>query len=315
MPGDPIEQLMGNHFNINTYNLLRHKYGFDEPIYIRFFVYLGNLFTGNWGQTFVVGKGMDVWTLIWQRFPRTAELAILAIVFAAILGVNTGVISATHRNKTQDTVIRGSSLIGVAMPVFWLGLLFQLAFANKNFPWTDFFPQIGYMSVNTIVYYPVTSITGFTLIDSLIQGNFFAFWDHVQHLVLPTITLGLITLASISRQTRSSMLEVLEQDYIRTARAKGVKEYTVIHKHALNNAMIPATTIIGLSIAGLLGGAVLTENVFSYDGLGMLLVEAISDKDYFLINAITFLLTLIFVIVNLITDIIYGFLDPRIRLE
>lgn len=310
MPGDPIRQLLGARFNENTYLSLRHEYGFDQPLYIRFFIYLENLFTGNWGQTIVIGTGTDVWTLIGQRFPRTAELAILATLFAAIVGINSGVISSTHRNKKQDTFIRGFSLVGVAMPVFWLGLMLQLVFGF----YLKWFPVQDYLSPFLKIEQPKT-ITGFLLIDSLLEGNFTVFLNHLEHLVLPTITLGFISLASITRQTRSSMLEVLEQDYIRTARAKGCSEYTVIHKHALNNAMIPTTTIIGLGIAGLLGGAVLTETVFQYNGLGMLLVAAVYDEDYFLINAIVFLMTLIFVIVNLATDIIYGILDPRIRLE
>ena len=310
MPGNPVMRLLGDKSNPTIYAALMHEYGFDQPIYVRFFIYLKNLFTGDWGQTIVVGAGMDVWDLIGQRFPRTIELAVLAMLFATIIGINSGVISATHRNKSRDTAIRGFSLVGVAMPVFWLGLMLQLVFAY----YLNWFPMKGYLNPFLVISEP-KPITGFLLIDSLIQGNILVFWDHVQHLVLPTITLGFISLAGITRQTRSSMLEVLEQDFIRTARAKGASEYAVIHKHALDNALIPTTTIIGLNVAGLLGGAVLTETVFDFKGIGMLLISAVNYRDYFLINAIVFLMTLIFVLVNLVTDIIYAVLDPRIRLD
>ncbi len=309
IPGDPIALSLGVHYNEQVYQSLRHQYGFDQPVFIQFLVYIKNLFIGDWGTTIVIGRGMNVWDMIWDKFPRTIELAILSMLFATIVGIKSGVISSTHRNKGKDTFIRGSSLLGVAIPVFWLGLMLQLVF-GYYFKW---FPVQDYLTVD--LKFGLQQYTGFLLIDSLIQGRYSVFWNHLWHLVLPVLTLGIISLASITRQTRSSMLEVLEQDYIRTARAKGCSEKSVINDHALSNALIPTTTIIGLNVAGLLGGAVLTETVFNFNGLGALMIEAIAHKEYFLINAIVFLMTLIFVIVNLITDIIYAVLDPRIRLD
>jgi ABC-type dipeptide/oligopeptide/nickel transport system permease component len=314
MPGDPIMLMLGNRFNPVTYESLMIHYGFwsapgvERPVMERFILYIGNIFKGDWGEGVGEHKFTPVWDIIAERFPRTMELALFAVAFAGVVGILSGVASAKNRNKGPDTLIRGISLIGVAMPVFFLGIILQLVFAY----YLDVLPMQGYV---TNLLPPPPKITNSLLIDSLLAGDFIVFWDHLQHMVLPVIALGLISMASITRQTRSSMLEVLEQDYIRTARAKGCPERSVIQQHALRNSLIPTTTIIGLNVAGLLGGAVMTETVFSYKGIGMTLITAISQQDYFLINAIVFLMTLIFIIVNLITDLAYGVLDPRIRYE
>ncbi len=308
MAVDPIALMMGTHYNPEQYAFLSHKYGFDQPILARYFVFLGNLFTGEWGQSIVISRGTDVWNFIIPIFPRTLELALFAIVFAAFIGILSGVVSATNRNKAKDTVIRGFSLVGVAMPVFWLGLLMQLLFAYV----LDWFPAQGY---NTVWFPEPQHVTGLPTLDCLLTGELDLFWDRVRHLILPGITLGLIYIASFARQTRSSMLEVMEQDYIRTARAKGCSETAVVYKHALRNSLIPTTTLIGMDFAGLLGGAVLTESVYNYKGMGYFLIMAISRGEYFLIIAMVFLLTLIFVIASIVTDVIYAFLDPRIRLK
>jgi peptide/nickel transport system permease protein len=307
LPGNPIVLLLGPHANPIVYHDLILKYGFNQPVYVRFLIYVKDLFTGDWGYSITIENGEAVWNLVMGVFPRTIELAILSTIFATALGIMSGTISATNRNKPKDTTIRSLSLLGVGMPVFWLALLCQLLFGYylQILPVSDFLAPY-------ITYKP---ITGSIIIDSFLTQNWSLLWNYAQHLLLPVICLGFITFGIITRQTRSSMLEVLEQDYIRTARAKGASEKNVIQTHALRNSLIPTTTIIGMDIAGLLGGAVLTETVFNFKGMGMLLVQSINLEDYFVINAIVFLMTLIFVIANLATDILYGVLDPRIRLE
>jgi len=306
MPGDPAYAFLPQNFTYEQYLVIRHWLGLDRPILVQYFAYIGDLFTGNWGVSLRVSTGQPVWELIWERFPRTMELSIFSIVIASFIGIKSGVISARHRNKSKDTVIRGISLIGVAMPVFWMGTLLQYFLTYQ----IDLFPAVHY---KTPWYDDPTQITGFRLIDSLLSGKIYLFTDTLIHLVLPVVCLSFITLASITRQTRSSMLEVLELDYIRTARAKGCIETDVIRKHALKNALIPTTTIIGLSFGSLLSGAILTETTFSLHGMGDLLINAITRYDFYVLNASVFLIALTFVIINLFMDVIYGLLDPRIR--
>ena len=202
--------------------------------------------------------------------------------------------------------MRGAALIGVSIPVFWLGLILQLTVSYR----LDLFPATGY---KTYGYPEPTFLTGFRIIDSLVSGEWYMITDYLYHLALPVLCLSFITLASITRQTRSSMLEVLQQDYVRTARAKGCREKDVINKHAKKNALIPTVTVIGLNIGALMGGAVLTETTFNLHGMGELMIRAIVDRDYWVINAIVFMITIVFIVVNLFTDILYARLDPRIK--
>jgi len=285
---------------------MKCRLGLCDPIIIQFFRYVGELFTGNWGVSVNLVRNQPVWNIIVHRLPRTIDLTVFSIVIAAYVGVKAGVISATHRNKASDTIVRGISLIGVSFPVFFLGMLLQYAIAWK----IPIFEPSGY---KTPIYADPPFVTGFFIIDSLISGEWYKIGDYAWHLVLPVFCLSFIYVASFTRQTRSSMLEVLEQDYVRTARAKGCKEKAVIHQHTLKNAMIPTVTIIGLSVAGLLGGAVLTETTFNLDGIGTLFIDAIMLGEYWLLNALVFLITIIFVVANLLTDVVYAMLDPRIR--
>lgn len=306
MPGDPVLAHLPQIYTLEQYNAALHRLGFDLPIWQQFFIYIGNLFTGNWGLSVSINKGQEVWELVWQRFPRTLDIALFSMIIASFIGIKTGVISATHRNKARDTILRGAALIGVSIPVFWLGLVLQLTLSYR----LGLFPAIGYKDY-TINDPPF--LTGFRIIDSLVSGDWYMITDYLYHLALPVLCLSFITLASITRQTRSSMLEVLQQDYVRTARAKGCREKDVINKHAKKNALIPTVTVIGLNVGGLLGGAVLTETTFNLHGVGELLLRAIIDRDYYVINAIVFMVTIIFIAVNLFTDLIYAHLDPRIK--
>ena len=306
MPGDPILAHLPQQYSEEQYLKALHRLGFDRPLWEQFFIYIANLFTGNWGYSVSINKGQKVWELIWQRLPRTIDIALFSMIIASFIGIKTGVISATHRNKAKDTIVRGIALIGVSIPVFWLGLILQLTLAYR----LGLFPAVGY---KTLTHGEPPFITGFRIIDSLVSGEWYIITDYIYHLALPVLCLAFITLASITRQTRSSMLEVLQQDYVRTARAKGCHEKDVINKHAKKNALIPTVTVIGLNVGALLGGAVLTETTFNLHGVGELLIRAIVDRDYYVINAIVFMVTIVFIVVNLFTDLLYAHLDPRIK--
>lgn len=306
MPGDPVLANLPPVFTQAQYDAAMRRLGFDLPEWQQFFIYIGNLFTGNWGYSISINKGQEVWELIWQRLPRTIDIALFSMIIASFVGIKTGVISAKHRNKAKDTLLRGAALIGVSIPIFWLGLILQLTLSYR----LGLFPAIGY---KTLTYGEPQFLTGFRIIDSLVSGEWYIIPDYLYHLALPVLCLSFITLASITRQTRSSMLEVLQQDYVRTARAKGCREKDVINKHAKKNALIPTVTVIGLSVGALMGGAVLTETTFNLHGVGELLLRAIVDRDYYVINAIVFMITIVFVVVNLFTDLLYARLDPRIK--
>jgi peptide/nickel transport system permease protein len=306
MPGDPVQALLPINHTHEQYLAMKRWLGLDQPIIVQYFRYLSDLFTGNWGASFAINRGVPVWDLIWERFPRTIELTLFSVLIASYLGIKTGIVAAKHRNKWQDTTFRGFALLGVSIPVFWLGMMLQYVFAYQ----LAWLPSGGFKNMR---YGDPPYVTGFRLIDSLISGQLYMTIDYLQHLIMPVICLAFITLASITRQTRSSMLEVLQQDYIRTARAKGCKEKDVLHTHALKNALIPTVTIIGLNFGGLLGGAILTETTFTMAGVGDLLISAISERDIYLINGLVFFSALLFVIINLFIDVLYGIIDPRIR--
>lgn len=306
MPGDPIlAYLPEGKVDPVLYEQMRRQLGFDQPIYIQYFRYLGDLFVGNWGFSVSINRGQEVWELIMERLPRTVDIAIFSMLIAGFLGIKTGVVSAVHRNKPRDTILRGLALVGVAIPIFFMGMLLQFTIGYL----VPIFPTTGFKSYE---YGNPEYVTGFRIIDSFISGEFYYIGDYLYHLVLPVACLSFIILAGITRQSRSSMLEVLEQDYVRTARAKGCKEKDVINTHARKNSLIPTITVIGLSFAGLLSGAVLTETTFGLVGLGELLIASIRDVDYWVLNALVFVITIMFVSINLVTDIIYAMLDPRI---
>lgn len=309
LPGSPLLSAAGElrgESQAEYIAKLSARYGYDQPVLVQFVKYLKNLFSGDWGVSLAVHRGATVSYLIGKAFPRTFEITILSMTMATVIGVNVGIISAVNRNKAKDTIIRFVALSGVAIPIFWLGLLLQFVFS------------FNFQLLPAGLYYSTTmsdlrTITGLRLLDCLILGKFDYFWDTVKHLIMPVFCLGFVSIAGITRQTRSSMLEVLELDYVRTARAKGCKERDVIHKHAFRNALIPTITVVGLNFAGLLGGAVLTETTFTLHGMGWLVVNAIQSVDYDIINASVFIMTIIFVVANLVIDLLYGIVDPRIR--
>jgi peptide/nickel transport system permease protein len=308
MPGDPVEALMAarGRSSAAVYRVLIKQLGLDQPLIIQYLRYILELFSGQWGYSVSIAQNQPVWVLIFQRFPTSVDLAVFAMLIATYIGIKIGIVSAKHRNKVQDVVYRGLSFIGVSIPVFFMGMVLQYTLGYL-FP---IFPTVGFKD---FTYRNPPVVTGFYIIDALLSGQIYLVVDYLYHLTLPVFCLAFITLAGIVRMTRSSMLEVLQQDYIRTARAKGCDEFDVIHTHALKNSMVSTITIIGLNFAGLITGTVLTEYTFAIPGIGQLLIMSVQLTDYWVLTAIIFLIGLIYIILNLIIDLAYAWLDPRIR--
>jgi len=304
-PGDPVRTMLGQHATQQEIDEIRDKYGLNRPLYEQYFIWLGDVLKGDLGRSIVTHE--QVTTEIGSRFPNTIELAIAAMIFAILIGVVAGVISATKQYSVADYSVMGLALFGISMPVFWLGIMLMMIF-GVFLGWLPIGGRIDLLI-------PYQSITGFMVIDSIITLNGAALISVLEHLILPAIALGTIPMAIIARTTRSSMLEVLRQDFIRTERAKGLSERKVIYKHAIRNAMVPVVTVIGLNFGLLLSGAILTETVFSWPGVGRLVVDAVYARDYPLVIGCILIFALVFVIVNLITDILYTYIDPRIHYE
>ncbi|MCP1145952.1 ABC transporter permease [Lysinibacillus endophyticus] len=303
IPGDPAQVILGQQATAEAMAALREKLGLNQPWYIQYFDYLKGLFTGDLGES--LRTRQPITTEIWPYLAATFELALFAMILAVIIGMNAGIISAWFQNSWFDYIAMVIALIGVSMPIFWLGLMEQWAF-SINLGW---FPTSGREEVRD----PVAAITHFYLIDTLLQGRFDQFLVTIKHLVLPGLALATIPMAIIARMTRSSMLEVMRSDYIRTARAKGQKMAVVIYKHALKNALIPILTVIGLQTGLLLGGAILTETIFSWPGIGRYIYEAIGYRDYTVIQSGILVVAFMFVMINLIVDILYTVIDKRIK--
>ncbi|SOC00177.1 peptide/nickel transport system permease protein [Ureibacillus xyleni] len=303
IPGDPAQVILGQQATAEATAALRETLGLNQPWYVQYFDYLKGLFTGDLGESLRTRQPIS--TEIWPYLAATIELALFAMVLAVFIGMNAGIISAWFQNSWFDYLAMVIALIGVSMPIFWLGLMEQWAF-SINLGWL---PTSGREEVRD----PITAITHFYLIDTLLQGRFDQFLITVKHLVLPGLALATIPMAIIARMTRSSMLEVMRSDYIRTARAKGQKMAVVIYKHALKNALIPILTVIGLQTGLLLGGAILTETIFSWPGIGRYIYEAIGYRDYTVIQSGILIIAFMFVMINLIVDILYTVIDKRIK--
>jgi len=305
---DPSAAYITEKMTIEQVEAIKESLHLDDPVYIQYFYWLGGMLRGDWGIS-KVNADEPVTKSIAEFFPATFELTMVSIIFAIIIGIALGTISAVRRDKPIDHATRLLALSGVSIPVFVLALILQFVF-YYHLGW---FPSGGRISDQYIIE-GFTNYTNFYLIDSLLNGRFDMFLDVAWHLMLPAITLAFGTIAIITRMMRSSMLEVLGQDYIKTARSKGLPEKTVIKKHARRNALIPTTTIIGLAFGGLLAGAVLTESIFYWPGLGRWSVAALLVNDWASILGFTVLIAIVFVLANLIVDILYAYLDPRVRL-
>jgi dipeptide transport system permease protein len=304
LPGDPVLLMAGERgIDPERYKALLSEFGYDRPMWQQYLEYLSNLLHGDFGNSLVTKQ--PVFDEFFTLFPATVELAFCAIVIAIVLGIPAGIIAASKRGSFMDQSIMGTALVGYSMPIFWWGLLLIIVFSG----WLQWTPVSGRISL--LYYFP--QVTGFMLVDSLLSGQKGAFTSAVQHLILPSIVLATIPLAVIARQTRSAMLEVLGEDYVRTARAKGLSARRVVGVHALRNAMIPVITVIGLSVGTLLAGAILTETIFSWPGIGKWMVDSISRRDYPVVQSGLLLIAGVVMIVNLIVDMTYGLINPRIR--
>ena len=304
LPGDPIIVMAGERgLTEERYAELQQQFGFDKPVLVQYWDYLTGVLQGDLGQSFVTKR--PVFDEFFALFPATLELSLCAIILAVALGIPAGVIAAVNRGKFFDRLFMTSALVGYSMPIFWWALLLIIVFSG----WLGWTPVSGRIS---LMYY-FDNPTGFMLWDALWSGQKGALWSAIHHLILPTIVLGTIPLAVIARQTRSAMLEVLSEDYIRTARAKGLAPFRVNGVHALRNALIPVITVIGLSVGTLLAGAILTETIFSWPGIGKWMVDSIFRRDYPVVQGGLVLIAVMVMIVNLTVDMLYGFINPKIR--
>ncbi|CAJ1316276.1 ABC transporter permease [Paenibacillus sp. PK4536] len=303
IPGDPADTILGEKATEQSKQALREQLGLDRPWLEQYFAYLGDLLTGDLGSSIRTKEPIS--QEIGPYLAATMELTVASMLFAIVIGVNAGIVSAWRHNSWFDYICMIIALVGVSMPIFWLGLMEQWIFANK----LHWLPSIGRLNVRE----PLEAVTGFYVIDAIISGQTSQLWTVIKHLVLPSIALGTIPMAVIARMTRSSMLEVMQSDYIRTAKAKGLSQFYVVYRHGLKNAFIPVLTVIGLQTGALLGGAVLTETIFAWPGVGRYIYEAISNRDYPVIQSGILIIAIIFVVINLLVDLLYALFDPRIQ--
>jgi peptide/nickel transport system permease protein len=305
IPGDPARLLLGEFATPEELASLREQLGLDQPQILQYGIFLKNMLHGDFGNS--VRTGAPVIDEIVVRLMATAELSIAAMLIATIVGVVAGVVSAVRQYSILDYVSMFLALVGISMPIFWLGLMLIYLFAVK----IHLLPMMGRISMGV----DVPPVTGLVIVDCLLSGQLALVFDAVKHLILPAFTLSTIPMAIIARITRSSMLEVLRQDYIRTAHAKGMTELVVIIRHALRNALLPIVTVLGINFGVLLGGAVLTETIFSWPGLGRYVVDSLMGRDYNAVQACILIFAVIMAVINLIVDLVYVVLDPRIRVH
>ena len=303
IPGDPITVMLGEKARVEDIERAREQLGFNRPIYVQYVEWLGRVLRGDLGKS--IFNRTAVMDELRQRLPATIEIVFVAMLIGWIVGIGVGIISAVRRNSWVDIGVMFASLVGVSMPIYWLALILIYALAVNN----HLFPPSARLDVNL----DVVRRTGFMLIDTALMGNFKTFMNAVWHLILPSLVLSTTIMPILARLTRASMLEVLRQDYVRTARSKGLRERLVVIRHALKNALLPVVTVMGLQLGSLLGGALLTETIFSWPGMGLWAYQAILRRDYPIVQAAVLVSATIYVFVNLIVDITYGFLDPRIH--
>ena len=303
IPGDPAVVMLGERARAEDVARVREQLGLNRPLHEQYFQFMGQLLHGNLGQSII--HRTDVTFDLRYRLPATMEMVLWSMILGVTIGVTVGVVSAVKRNSIFDVVGMIGALLGVSLPIFWLALILIYAFAVNS----KILPPSGRLDVTIFIDRP----TGFILLDTLLSGNISYFFDAVWHLILPASVLSTVIMPPLARITRACMLDVLHQDYVRTARAKGLVERVVVVKHALKNALLPVITVIGGQLGGLLGGAILTETIFSWPGMGTWTYQAILARDYPIVQASVLVSATIFVFVNLIVDILYAVLDPRIR--
>lgn len=305
IPGDPAVTMLGERATPERVAEIRAQLGLDKPLTTQYLIYIGKILQGELGASII--RGDPVLRDLVRRFPATVELAISAILTAISVGVPMGIISAVWRNSLFDGASRLIALTGVSMPIFWLGLMLAWFF-GVVLGWLP----TGFRLGTDVTLVPVTN---FHILDSLLTGNTAALASSLRHLILPAVALSTIPMAVIARMTRASLLEVLSQDYIRTAESKGLPQQSVILRHAMRNALLPVMTVTGLQVGRLLAGAILTETIFSWPGIGLWIYESIQARDYPIVQGATLFIATIFVMVNLITDVLYAAVDPRIKYD
>lgn len=301
-PGDPAELLLGERATEEALHEIREHLGLNEPLYVQYGMFIKRLMKGDLGET--IWSRQKVWIEVKERFPATIELAVAALFISCFFGIIFGIISATRQYSIFDYLSMLGALIGVSMPIFWLGLVFMLIF-SVNLGWL---PLSGRLSVGV----DLEVITNFYILDAVLTKNWAALKDALWHIIMPAVTLSTIPMAIVARMTRSSMLEVLRQDYIKTAKAKGLSQFIVTFKHALRNALIPVVTTIGLQFGVALGGAILTETIFAWPGVGKWMFDAVTKRDYMVIQGGTLFIAALFVVINLVVDVLYAVINPRI---
>lgn len=303
IPGDPVTVMLGDRADAEDVARVREELGFNEPVHIQYFNFMGQLLRGNLGKS-IIHRTEVVFDLRY-RLPATMEMVLFSMIIGVAVGVSVGVVSAVKRNSIFDIVGMIGALLGVSMPIFWLALILIYALAVNN----KILPPSGRLDAAIFI----DRRTGFIILDTLLSGNFPAFVNALWHMILPSAVLSTVIMPPLARITRACMLDVLHQDYVRTARAKGLVERIVVVKHALKNALLPVITVIGGQLGGLLGGAILTETIFSWPGMGTWVYQAILARDYPIVQGAVLVSATIYVFVNLIVDILYAVLDPRIR--
>ena len=305
LPGDPARALLGEKATPEGIATITARYGFDQPVWQQYLTYVGNIARGDFGASIQTGEPV-VRTFL-ERFPATIELSVAALLLAVLLGIPLGYLAAVRRGGWLDNLAVGGSLLGVVVPVFFLAVLLKYLLAIE----LGWFPTSGRQDARI----DATHVTNFYVLDGLLTREWDASWDAVLHLVLPALALGSIPLAIIVRITRASVLEVLSDDHVRTARAKGLARGVISRRHVLRNALLPVSTTLGLQVGALLSGAVLTETVFSINGIGSYLFAAVSTLDYPVLQGFILFIAVVFALVNLLVDISYGFIDPRVRVS
>lgn len=330
IPADPCVATLGEHSTPERCATFMHAKGLDQPIYTQLVIYMASVFQGDLGNS--IRYSRPVWSVLTERLPMTLELSVTAFCLALLIGVPAGILSARYHNSLVDVSAMVGANIGVSMPVFWLGLMLATLFAlvlkgtpfslppsNRltagisSIPFYDVYKW--HLDKTTAIYQIARFFGNLYLFNSIITLNFKALWDTIKHLILPAAALATIPLSIIARITRSSLLEVLGLDYVRTARAKGLTQRVVLMKHAFRNALLPVVTVMGLQLGGLMSGAVLTETVFGLAGVGSALVDAILQRDYPVVQGFTLIIATIYVLINLVVDLSYAFFDPRIRFD
>jgi peptide/nickel transport system permease protein len=305
IPGDPVLVMLGERARPEDVERVRHDMGFDQPIYTQYFQWIGRVLQGDLGTSII--NRTEVVVELRSRLAATLELVLFGLLIGLVVGVSIGIISALRRDSWIDLTATVGALLGVSMPIYWLALIaiYALAVDNRIFP----------PSARLDATMSVDRVTGFMLIDTLLMGDLELFRNAVWHIILPATVLSTTVMPILARLTRASMLEVMRQDYVRTAEAKGLRERTIVTRHALKNALLPIVTVIGLQLGGLLGGALLTETIFSWPGMGQWTYRAILSRDYPIVQGAVLVSATIYVVVNLLVDISYAYLDPRIRFQ